>query len=207
MRKVVVGISATLLAVAYPVVVSVGLKHWAVSRLALLIAAAAVFGAALRWLSGAKGLGSLLVPPALVAVLASMASWQGEARWLLALPSLVNIGLLISFGQSLWLSPPLVERFARLVERELSTAQVAYCRQVTRVWCGFFIVNAGISGLLAWRGPMNWWVAYTGLISYVLVGSLMAGEYVFRKWRFQKFGAGLHDRFLAFFLAPRAPRP
>ncbi|HEY6877774.1 MAG TPA: hypothetical protein VI299_07130, partial [Polyangiales bacterium] len=92
---------------------------------------------------------------------------------------------------------PLVERFARMQNPDLSPAQVAYCRTVTQVWCAFFVLNAAISGSLAAWAPLSWWTLYNGLLAYVLMGVLGAGEYLVRKFRFREYGRGLHDRLIA----------
>ena len=56
-------------------------------------------------------------------------------------PMLISFGLLYSFARTLWVPPPMVERFARRQKVDLSPDEVRYCRQVTLVWCGFFILN------------------------------------------------------------------
>jgi len=197
-----------LAAIAYPIAVYIGLSRFGLARITWAIVACAVLMAGLRWLSqGRRDFLPLLLPPAAVALLA-IAGWKfHEARLLLATPSLINVALLVSFGQSLWFAPPMVERFARLTEPSLSHAEVAYCRQVTKVWCWFFACNAIVAGSLAWAAPMAWWAAYTGIISYVVVGVLVTAEYVVRKRRFQKFGSGPHDRFLALFLSTKTSQP
>jgi uncharacterized membrane protein len=197
-----------LAAIAYPIAVYIGLSRFGLARISWAIVACAVLLAGLRWLSrGRRGFAPLLLPPVVIAFLA-MAGWKfHEPRLLLATPSLINVALLVSFGQSLWFAPPMVERFARLAEPSLSESEVTYCRQVTKVWCGFFAFNAIVAGGLAWAAPLAWWATYTGLISYVLVGLLMTAEYMLRKRRFQKFGTGPHDRFLALFLSTKSSQP
>ena len=56
-----------------------------------------------------------------------------------------------------------------------------YTRQVTWVWVGYFIVNAGIASALALWAPLSWWTLYTGLIAYLLMGLLFAGEWLIRQ--------------------------
>lgn len=103
-------------------------------------------------------------------------------------PVAVNLGLLMVFGQSLLHPPSVVERLARLREPSLPPAAVAYTRRVTQVWCGFFLVNAGICAWLAIAGRDADWALYCGAISYALAGLLFATEFVVRtllrrKWR------------------------
>jgi uncharacterized membrane protein len=93
-----------------------------------------------------------------------------------------------------------VERLARIQVADLSPAEVRYCRAVTVVWCGFFVLNGAASALLAAAAPRAWWAAYTGAISYGLVAAVFAGEYVVRKARFGRFGRGPVDRTLRLLL-------
>ena len=96
----------------------------------------------------------------------------------------------------------MVERFARLQNPALSPEQLRYCRRVTVIWCGFFVLNASLSAAVAVWGSLRLWSLYTGLIAYVLMGMLGGTEYVVRKIRFREYGNGLHDRLLARFFPP-----
>ena len=102
-------------------------------------------------------------------------------QWLLFYPVVVNLVMLAVFGGSLWTAMPLVERLARLQDPDLPPRAVAYTRQVTRIWCGFFLTNGSLAAALALLERHGWWALYTGVISYVLMGLLMAGEFAYRK--------------------------
>jgi uncharacterized membrane protein len=52
------------------------------------------------------------------------------------------------------------------------------------VWCGFFILNGCMAAWTAFAASRETWALYNGLISYLLMGVLFAGEWVFRRWRF-----------------------
>ena len=95
-------------------------------------------------------------------------------------PLLVNLGFLVIFMQSLLSPPTVIERFARLSEPALSPAGVAYTRKVTQVWCAFFIMNGSISAMTALWASAATWTLYNGLIAYLLMGLLFAGEYLVR---------------------------
>jgi peptidoglycan/xylan/chitin deacetylase (PgdA/CDA1 family)/uncharacterized membrane protein len=159
-----------------------------------------------RDLQRARG---LLVLAASVAVLLVLGAILDDPRFLLAYPSLVNAALFVHFAWSLR-SVPIAERFARMEAAdpsELDAPALRYCRRVTLVWCAFFVVNGGIAtGLAAWA-PRGVWAAYTGGISYLLVGLVFAVEYVIRRARFGRFGPGLVDRVLARLLSRSEPRP
>lgn len=76
---------------------------------------------------------------------------------------------------------PIVERLARLQEPDLPEKGVHYTRHVTQIWCGFFIINGGIALFTALHGDMSLWTAWNGMIAYLLMGTLMAGEWLVRR--------------------------
>ena len=96
-------------------------------------------------------------------------------------PVFINAALLAGFAVSLK-GESVVERLARLREKNLPPYAVAYCRRVTVAWCVFFTVN----GLVAldsalWRSDA-WWGLYNGAISYGLIGVMFALEFAVRVW-------------------------
>ncbi|MGC0151700.1 hypothetical protein ACPRNU_04500 [Chromobacterium vaccinii] len=96
-------------------------------------------------------------------------------------PLLVNAVLFAIFAASLRFGPPVVERLARLTEPELDAAGVRYTRAVTQIWCGFFIVNGGVSLATALWADNAVWTAYNGCVSYLLMGALFGGEWLVRR--------------------------
>ena len=96
-------------------------------------------------------------------------------------PVLVNLMMLAVFGGSLFAGQTVIERLARLQQPDLPEKAVRYTRRVTQVWCVFFIANGAVAALLAWLGRYDWWAVYTGVIAYVLMGILFAGEWLSRK--------------------------
>ena len=106
-----------------------------------------------------------------------------EADWMLWYPVLVNASLLSVFGASLFSGMPVVERLARLGLRgkPLPPEGVAYTRRVTAVWCGFFVVNGSIAVATILADDLTLWALWNGGLSYVAIGCLMVGEYLYRK--------------------------
>lgn len=96
-------------------------------------------------------------------------------------PVLVNLMMLAVFGGSLFAGQTVIEKLARLQQPDLPEKAVRYTRRVTQVWCVFFIINGTLAALLARLGRYDWWVVYTGVIAYVLMGMLFAGEWLYRK--------------------------
>ncbi|MCM7408240.1 hypothetical protein [Enterobacter cloacae] len=101
--------------------------------------------------------------------------------WVLFYPVVVNLVMLVVFGGSLWTSMPMVERLARIREPQLSPAGVRYTRKVTKVWCGFFICNGAVALFTVLYADLLLWTLWNGMLSYILMGTLMAGEWLVRQ--------------------------
>ena len=104
-----------------------------------------------------------------------------DHAWLKLYPVFMSLGALFIFASTLIRPPSMIERFARLAEPNLPEEGVEWTRQVTKVWCGFFCINAVIALITVFFAPMKIWVLYNGLISYLLMGGLLLGEFVLRK--------------------------
>ncbi len=75
----------------------------------------------------------------------------------------------------------MIERFARISDPDLDAHGIVYTRVVTCVWMAFFVFNGSIALWTALHGSWMLWGVYNGGISYVLAGTLMAGEYIIRR--------------------------
>ena len=196
------GVLNGLLVAGYPIAVYVGLTRFSARGVGLLLALLLAPGVVHKLRRARReDLWAVARLPLTIFALLALAALLDDARFVFALPVLINLALLAQFASSLR-STPLVERFARMQQPSLSPAQVVYCRRVTQVWCGFFVFNACISGALALFAPLAAWTLYNGLIAYVLMGAVGGVEYVVRKFRFREYGSGLHDRLLARLFPP-----
>lgn len=108
------------------------------------------------------------------------AVWNNNVLSLRFYPVLISFGLFAIFASSLFYPPPIVERLARLQHPELPEQGVIYTRRVTQVWCAFFMINGCIAFITAVACSFAFWSLYNGLISYLLMGLLMAIEYLVR---------------------------
>lgn len=116
----------------------------------------------------------------LSALSAAAFSWIGNSDAGLKLyPVLVSATMLGVFFISLHHGPSVIERLARLQTPDLPEQAINYCRKVTQVWCVFFVVNGAIAWSTIYRSDEAW-ALYNGLISYLLMGLLFAGEYLIR---------------------------
>lgn len=170
-----------LLLLAWPFLIWFGLAHnglrWLLPLMALLLL--------LRLLQTRHQAGPLRGVIQLVAAvgitLCAASALLKTHQLLLFYPVVVNVVMLAVFGGSLWSAMPVVERIARLREPALSPAGVRYTRRVTQVWCAFFIINGSVALLTALHGDMALWTEWNGMIAYLLMGCLMAVEWLVRQ--------------------------
>ncbi|WP_374336871.1 hypothetical protein [Leeia sp.] len=170
-----------LLSLAYPFAVYYGLQtiqpRWlGLMLLTLLVLRYGLMG--LRFvmnMAWVEWLGVMLL-----ASLATAISLSNRAELLLYYPIAVSSIMLMLFARTLWAPPSMIERFARLREPALPPAAVHYTRQVTKVWCGFFLLNALVA-LATTLHSRQAWLVYNGLVSYALMGVLFLGEMLVRK--------------------------
>jgi len=104
-------------------------------------------------------------------------------------PVVINLVLLAVFAGSLFTSMSVVERIARSQQPDLPPSAIAYTRRVTKIWIGFFILNGSTTYLLWQAGYFHAWSLYTGFISYVLMGLLFTGEWLYRQHYKRKHSA------------------
>ncbi len=160
---------------SYPFLMWFFLDHFQPRYLALILAALFL----LRLLRRDQG---VPLPLALAcALFLAVAALINETSWLLAYPVFVSLLFFAVFSISLIFPPTIVERLARFDDPDLPPKGVAYTRKVTQVWSVFFLVNAAISLATVWYGDQWLWSLYNGLIFYVLMGLLMAGEMIVRR--------------------------
>lgn len=202
-------ILGVILVLAYPVAVYVGLSRWNTRAVGVMLLVILIPSYVLRAVGETRraDLRAILPVPVAVIIVIVLGIILDDHRAMLALPVLINVALLVTFGGSLMRGVPMVERFARLARPDLPESQLPYCRQVTAAWCGFFVLNGATCAALAMWAPVGVWTLYTGAIAYVIIGLLFVLEYLVRKYRFREYGLGLHDRIIAAVFPPPRPAP
>ena len=183
----VIAIVNAVLVILYPALVWLGLSYLGTRGVAVLVLALLVPSLALRLRKADRATfwSIVRVPIAMLALLV-LGAVTDDPRFVLAMPVLVNAVLLLTFGETLRAGQTsLIERFARMQEKDLSQAKCAHCRRWTARWCVFFVLNGGTALALGLLAPLAWWAAYTGGIAYGLMGLMFAGEYVARKATFR----------------------
>lgn len=115
-------------------------------------------------------------------LLGALVVLTNDEKLLLLYPGAINAGMLLLFFVSLVQPPTMIERIARLRDPDLPPAGVRYTRALTCVWCSFFLVNGTIATYTALAASRETWALYNGLVAYVLMGALLAGERIARPW-------------------------
>ncbi len=165
----------------YPFIVYQGMHFWGIGVVAPILLIFFVLRLFLfrkqfkqhRWMS-------MII---LVACLLTTLSWvMHQSTWLLYYPVVVNSVLLTMFGYSLYRPPTIIERFARIKQPELPLIAIRYTRNVTWIWCFFFVINGSVALFTCLWGDVRIWTLYNGVISYLIIGILLCGEWLIRKW-------------------------
>ncbi len=65
------------------------------------------------------------------------------------------------------------------------------------------LANAGVSLWLALYATLAQWTVYTGVVAYLLAGTLFTIEIAYRAWRFRDHRDGLADQVLRRIFPPR----
>ncbi|MFK8001465.1 MAG: hypothetical protein AB8H86_17850 [Polyangiales bacterium] len=201
--RVAIHVLNAVLTVAYPLAVWWSLTHFSPRMTGLVVLGLLVPLMALRlWRTKREHMWPVLRLPLGVMALILVGVASNNALYIKAMPVLISVALLVAFGASLRGEMPMVERFARLQDPDLTPVKQEHCRRVTIVWCAFFVFNGASAALLALFAPVSWWATYTGGIAYALMGVLFAGEYIIRKARFREYSRAPHDRLLAKLFPP-----
>ena len=171
-----IGLGLLLAGLLYPFAVYFGMEHFAPWQFGLLLGSLWLA----RALFGARRPGSLWMAITAIAFCLLLALFDSPLllRWYPVLISAFMLGL---FGLSLIVGPPMIERLARLREPQLPAKAIVYTRQVTIAWSVFFLCNGLLAAALTLWAPLSWWMLYTGLISYGLMGLLFAIEWLIRQ--------------------------
>lgn len=119
----------------------------------------------------------------------------GKEYFLKIYSVVINITLLFVFASTLFMPPNIIFRFATLADKSIKGSSYeekvrAYCRNVTIVWCVFFVLNGTAAFCTTFadrifgldeQAARKVWAVYNGGISYVLMGTLFVVEFIVRK--------------------------
>ena len=168
-------VTGTLL-LGYPLAVYFGLNYLPAGTIAMVLC----FILILRLLIQKQQVKAMILP-ILVGIGLTAASFIAKRHdWLLYYPVVINLSMLMLFVYSLKLGPSMIERLARLKEPYLPDEAIPYLKKVTQIWCGLFVFNGSVALYTAHYASLEIWTLYNGLIAYLLIGSLLGGEWLYR---------------------------
>ena len=104
----------------------------------------------------------------------------GSTRMLLYYPALANFVLCALFAGSLAQGESLLLRFMQARGVKMNPYIAPYLARLTIVWAVFFAMN-GLIAVWTTTVSLEIWTIYNGMISYLLIAALMAGEWIFRR--------------------------
>ncbi len=167
-------LAGLLAVIAYPFAIYFGLGRF--SPRIMIAGLLALLG--LRMYRSPQGRGRLpyLVGGLGVVIIAARSPSVG----LRAYPILISLTLASVFAYSLLRPPTIIEQIARMRRPRMPPRIVAYLRNVTIVWTGFFLLNAAISTATVVSGSIKLWTLYNGFVSYLIIGAILAGELLLR---------------------------
>jgi uncharacterized membrane protein len=160
----------------YPFVVYFGIRILPATFFALLLAVVVMLRATVV---RAEERTMVLPVILLLFVYAVGAAIVGRTQALLYYPVLVNTLLCISFTLSLRAGNPIFLRIVRARGMPMSEHGPRYLTRLTSVWAFFFAMNA-LAALWTTTTTLKIWTLSNGLISYVLVGTLILCEWLYR---------------------------
>ena len=167
--------------IAYPCIIYAGLKF----ELLQYVLPILVVVFALRFILSLKGKSQLkyftLLSLLVACILCTCSFLFKRLELVLYYPVLVNTLFFAVFFRSLFEKQSIITRFAQLTFKgqALPAYVETYTRNVTKVWCVFCVLNGVIALVTIFLG-IEIWTLYNGLISYILMGLLMAIEYATR---------------------------
>ena len=169
-------IVTSLVVFAYPLAVYFGLHYLPVGTVALVLCAVLLLCLLLQ----KQKLKALLLPILIGIGLTAGSFIAKEHALLLFYPVVINLTMLALFSYSLVRGPSMIEQLARLKQPDLPDEAAGYLNKVTRLWCGLFIFNGCVALYTALYASLETWTLYNGLIAYLLIGLLLAGEWLYR---------------------------
>ena len=160
----------------YPLLVYVGLRSGYLHWVAVGLCAFAL------WRAFVQRTRLATVSASCAVALAAAALYFNDAVALKLYPFAMNVAGFFGFLMSLQ-SVPAIEHFARLKVSDLPPSAVAHCRQMTQLWCVFFVLNGLIALDSALFRSEQWWALYNGAIAYGLIGLMFLFEWCVRRYR------------------------
>lgn len=98
----------------------------------------------------------------------------------------MSFGVFCIFAYSLAVGQPIIEKFARQFERELSLEKQKYIWKLTLIWSVWLFINSLIALFSAIQSNYDMWLIYNNFIFYIVSGVLFASDLLYRKFVLDK---------------------
>ncbi|GLS83172.1 hypothetical protein [Paraferrimonas haliotis] len=175
-----VSVLGGILVALYPLLVFMGLSHdhgvWVFGLIFAVLCYRVVFSKAITAMAKLLRFGA-----AIGVVLVALGMLLKQQHWFLYYPVAINLVLATGFYISLRAKSPVITQLALLQDPNLDERGRHYTATLTKLWLVFFVINASIACATTFMS-LNLWTLYNGLISYLLIGTLLGGEWLYRKW-------------------------
>ncbi len=112
--------------------------------------------------------------------LSILSIFLNQAGWLKLYPIFMSLLSFMVFFSSLYSHKTIIHKIAELKEKDIGEKKQKYMFKLTIVWCVFFLTNAIISAYTMVYMSLKYWSIYNGFVSYVLMGALLAFEFLYR---------------------------
>ena len=169
-------IVTSIVLLTYPLAVYFGLNYLPAGTIAMVLCLLLI----MRLIVQQQQVKSMVIPVIVGIGLTAASVIAKRHDWLLYYPVVINIRMLALFAYSLKSGPSMIERLARLKEPDLPDEATPYLEKVTLIWCGLFVFNGTVALYTARYASLEIWTLYNGLIAYLLIGSLLGGEWLYR---------------------------
>lgn len=171
----------TLSLLAYPILVYLGLQYFHPNELAIVIGLIFIFR---FFIVGGIQATSRDIAITLIGLCLSLSYLLWDNFLLIKLyPVLINVMLLLIFAYSLYSPPSILTQLAQKFQKTaLPLIAINYTKNLTLIWCIFFIINGSIALWTTLYAPITTWTLYNGCISYILIGLLFGIEFCVRQY-------------------------
>jgi len=184
MRKLLVLI-ITILTVAYPLLVYIGVQHISPAIFGFLFLAAGVIRFAIAKDKSDPLTVAVLV---LIGMYSLTLAVSGNALLLRFYPVVVSFGMAGVFAFSLRREVSLIESFAIAAGKTITPNAKHYTRQLTAIWAVLLVVNGCVALYLSLFASLAAWALYCGLLSYCVMGLFFLGEWLYRQHYIRRVG-------------------
>jgi uncharacterized membrane protein len=96
--------------------------------------------------------------------------FSNQLYFLKLYPVCISLLMLGIFGYSLLYPPTIVQTIAHrsFKEKEMPEEVITYTRNITKIWCAFFLANAILASYTTFFTTIEMWTLYNGLISFLI---------------------------------------